>query len=141
MVAAPAPLPSVVGTAPFTLVFVLAEPSLSVLVFGPGMTEVASPAGDEVSPMSLREVLMVSVDRAANISPAEVAAGEVPSVAVVAPAAGRAVSPPVLDMMVVPAGSTTAEEPAPAVVTVGVTPSAIEVVVGGIPAPSDDKLD
>lgn len=91
---------------------------------------------------------MVSPGTAANEPPAEVAAGGIPSVVVVS------VWSFTLDLIVVPAGGRTAEEPAPAVVTGGLSglpvavaastvdgEPAIEVVASGVPAPSDDKLD
>lgn len=94
---------------------------------------------------------MVSPDTAAK-SPAEVATGETPPVVVVTPAASSLV----LELTLVSAGTATAEEPAPAVVTGGVSefdvvvfPAAgtddgelaIEVVTGGSPPLSDDELE
>ena len=113
------------GTIPFTLVLVLAEPSLSVLEFGAGVPEVASPTEGEWSAMSLEEVLMASPGTTVDESPAEVAAGGISPVLVVTPAASLLL----LDLTVLSAEGTIAGELTPAVVTVGLL------------RPSDDELD
>ena len=63
-----------------------------------------------------------------NGPPAEVAAGGIPLVAVVTPVARRSVSSLALDLIVVPVGGTTAEKPASAVVTGGLSKPPVAVV-------------
>lgn len=67
--------------------------------------------------MPLADVLMVSPGPAANEPSDEVAASGVPAVAVVTPVVKGPLSSLALELTVVPAGGTTAEEPAPVVVT------------------------
>lgn len=75
------------------------------------------------------EVLIVSPGAAADDPSAEVAARRIPPVDVVTAPIRRSASSSDLDFIVSPAESTTDGEPA------------IDVVAGGFPAPSDDKLD
>ena len=90
---------------------------------------------------------MASPVTTADEPTAEVAAGEISPVVVVTPAASLLP----LDLIVVPAEVTTASEPTLAVVTIGLSKSpvvntsdgelAVEVVAGGVPAPSEDEVD
>ena len=124
---APAPLPAVVGTTPFKMVSVFAEPSLFVLVFGADCP-VASPPSETFS-VSVEEVLTVSPVTATGEPPAEVVGSGIPSVAEVAPGARCSTSLLELDTRFAATGSTDDGEPA------------IEVIADGTSAAPDGELD
>lgn len=110
----PAPLPDVPGTTWLTMVLVFPEPSLPVLVLRAGTPEVTSPPRDNGVRMSWADVWIVSPDLVANA--AEVATRGTPAVAVADPNVRSLGSSLALDLVVAPAGRTTAEETEPAMV-------------------------